>query len=89
MREYKSLIEPAREVKRLIKIVCDICHAEIKDNGFDVDKATVTRKEGYECSDGGHIREIEYDICAKCFDTRLMPWFNEQGASPIASERDW
>lgn len=46
----------------------------------------VRLKEGESYPDGGCGKEWKYDICPKCFKTKIVSWFESQG---VYKERDW
>lgn len=69
------------------KVTCDLCGSEIAPKGYNIDEIIVSHVTGCSTPDGGYGDRIEYDLCGKCFDTRLVPWLKENGAEPRLS--DW
>ena len=55
------------------------CHVTIKlEQDYDF---------GY---DGGTLsRTVEFDLCPKCFETRLVSWMKANGARPIRTNNGW
>ena len=79
---------------------CDLCGDTTNDhqnwNGqstYSIDetiiKMIVTRRSGDYYPDGGNSTTTYLDICPRCFDTRLIPWFKEQGGKPRTRDQDW
>jgi hypothetical protein len=100
MREYKT-VEEVRSYKTCSRVFCDICRAagsaavseesaaEWVGDYYAV-KRTVVRAEEGECyPEGGSTKTTRFDICLSCFNERLIPWFQSQGAEPAVTENDW
>jgi hypothetical protein len=96
MKHYKNREVPARIDKYIDKTTCDLCGAEIKVEGFyNIDEVeiehriTVKHRTGYDCPSGGSGTEVSVDMCANCFETKLVPWLKEQGVDPEKKDWDW
>ena len=80
---------------------CDLCSAVSKhvtdsfegendwSERYDVEDVTVSRKHGVNYPDCGSTTTVWFDICPKCFQERLVPWFAEHGVEPQTHEIDW
>jgi hypothetical protein len=97
---YEDAIEPAvpaKVVKKFVRRTCDLCGAESnrcadwESSSYTVAETemsvTVTHRSGLSYPEGGSGTEIEIDLCPKCFQDRLIPWLESQGATIEA--RDW
>ena len=88
-----------RAVERIetfvVKVTCDICHEEIRrehdsvGDGCSAEEVTVEHKTGHSYPEGGSGETVLVDICPKCFDERLVPWLQSQGAEPRKEEWSW
>ena len=99
MKTYEKVMEPARERLRLKERTCDLCGTKAKheitgDWGagcYEVSETELTvevrRKVGESYPEGGSGKEIEVDLCPKCFMEKLVPWLRSQGAK--IEEKDW
>lgn len=86
MKHYKTVkVEYTKEVEE--NVVCDLCGKDIVEGSFEVNEVTVKHKYGHSYPEGGHGKEVEVDMCDKCFKSKLMPWLSSQGVQLI--ERDW
>ncbi len=68
MKEY---VNEYKKVPVLDKIICDMCHKEIKKNnvGNYVDYFHLNKTWGYDSSKDG--RTDDFDICEECYDKIL------------------
>lgn len=62
------------------KVICDLCKDEIVQKPFQVSEAKVELKIGEAFPDHGNGELLSFDVCRKCFVTKLIVWFFEQGA---------
>ena len=51
------------------------------DGGYLVKETAVYCESGVNYPDGGHSETASVDICPKCFEEKLMPWLQSQGAN--------
>lgn len=92
MQHQQEIEIPARKSMQVVRIDCDICGSEIKPEGHcEVRKSKVSLTEGRNYgSDGGATESLEFDVCAHCFRTKLVPWIaSHRGASPRTRSVDW
>lgn len=100
--EITILAQPERTVLEAISLNCDLCSREIKQFGkngmtmlnpkfrerfgtaFDV---RVELCAGEENLDGGAGETTRFDLCPECFEERLRPWLEQQGA--VARVEAW
>lgn len=57
--------------------------------GRNVHETTIKMGIGDRYPEGSWGRETIFDICTDCFRTKLIPWFESQGAKPRMEEWDW
>lgn len=90
MKHMKSVPVPATFRDVVDKITCDICGVEIKAREWgDAEEIEVKHRTGTAYPDGGSGEETTVDLCAKCFDEKLIPWLRAQGAQPTTKEWDF
>lgn len=88
MKHYKEREVPARIEKFVAETTCDLCRETIKLKNWHLDDVDVRRRVGSNYPEGGNGTETVFDICGKCFETKLVPWLVSQGAKPDHSEWD-
>lgn len=102
MKVYKEVVVPAVEakvVKKLDKVVCDICKKEGTENynGNKWNKyescinnttVEVTTGKSYG-TDGGYKETKYFDICDECFIAKVVPALELLGAVMYVEESDW
>lgn len=91
--------KPAHEHTSVDHVTCDLCGAKGKEgfwgqnkwtNGdYDIDETTVAFKSGSAYPEGGSYKSWSVDICSNCFNTKLRPWLEQQGAKFDMEESDW
>ena len=90
MKLMKQVEIPSKVVTVVDKTVCDLCKMEIPNEGrFVVDEVTVQYKTGNSYPEGGSGETLSVDLCPRCFEERLIPWLESQGAKPETIEWDW
>ena len=57
---------------------------EVYGNAFAV---TIEMKAGDHNLDGGSGETTSFDLCPRCFESRLQPWLESQGAEALIE--DW
>lgn len=94
MKTFKKYQPP--ETTLVDTVTCDLCGTKKPGhscwNAGDDFNIAATRLEmeiGWGCPDGGDKTETSYDICTNCFQTKLMPWLESQGAKPTVTNVDW
>ena len=94
MKTIKTVMVPRDMV---MACMCDLCgaiaeHGQWPKEPFSVNetdvRVIVRHKEGSQYPDGGWGTEAELDICPKCFNEKLVPWANSQGANIQYEEWD-
>jgi hypothetical protein len=84
----------------VIKVTCDICKREGKDDYWPdiiqrledrwlVNKTKIFYKTGTSFPEGGIGVQYEVDLCPKCFTELLIPWLSSQGAEVRRSDWDY
>lgn len=79
-------VVPAKEVEVVDKVTCDLCGCEIPNGCGNVNETRVSHRTGYSYPEGGHGDLVAFDICGDCFETKLRPWLESQGAVAMISE---
>lgn len=87
MKHYMRVTIPAKEERRLDFTTCDLCKEPIQEDRYNLDEVRITRKTGASYPEGGAGAEFSFDCCGQCFETKLIPWMQEQGA--VLHEDDW
>jgi hypothetical protein len=99
MAERKETRPVTREEERTVAVTCDLCgkqaprpeghHGVWADGYHDVAEVTVQVRVGDSFPEGGNVQVREFDICPDCFDGKLIPWMEGQGAQVREEGRDW
>lgn len=98
MRRYETRIPEPRPSEWCVEVRCDLCGAVApapEPNGFDynfwgktayaVDGVTIERRVGDSFPEGGSVEVTTYDICPRCFTTKVQPFLESLGATPRVS----
>lgn len=90
MKHMKEVLVPAKTEKRRDYTTCDLCKQKINEEWRgDYAEVDVCCKIGVRWPDGGNYDQWEFDLCADCFQNKLVPWMKSQGADPAISDCDW
>lgn len=94
--------EVLRKETILIKRICDICKCEYSLFDWDAEEdlerlklegnfceVELKMRYGWRYADGGHGKEIEFDICPVCFEHKVVPALQEIGAFREWKVWDW
>jgi hypothetical protein len=92
-KEKRAIPATTREV--IVERTCDLCHKKARDpqsgewgtSSYDVEDVTVEYRTGSSYPEGGGGTEYSIDMCPDCFENRLIPWLESQGA--IVTEQEW
>ena len=86
-----KIVETPSTVREVVDYTtCDLCRQRIAEEGsFEINEIEVSHKTGCRYPDNGEEEEVSVDLCGPCFDTKLIPWLQSQGAVPQISKRDW
>ena len=86
MKHYETQEIPAKKKKVLVRTTCDICGADTETaSSYEIDEVCIERRHGNVFPGDDNSLTESYDICGKCFETKLQPWLSSQGAE--ATER--
>jgi hypothetical protein len=95
MKYMKTVLILEHEEKVFEKLSCDLCGS--LSNGDEnwakgnyhhaTSMVQIEERESYP--DGGHLKETVFHICDQCFNKKLIPWLESQGAKPTIAESDW
>lgn len=76
--------------RRLVKLTCDLCGraaphpsgATWESSYYDTDEVTVEvrHKKGVAYPEIHHGINRSFDLCPQCFEEKLIPWMESQGA---------
>jgi hypothetical protein len=95
MKMMKTISVPATTREALDYIKCELCPTQTRSDGYwptnigyRVDDVEVEYVTGDSYPEGGSTKTVILDICPKCFEEKLVPWFRSQGGVPRVEERD-
>lgn len=91
MTTCETVIEQVTREK-IVSITCDICGKNSKEwnshlNYYEKDDVTISHRRGYQYPEGGSGEELDLDICPKCFEDKVLPFFKSLGVK--ADYKDW
>lgn len=89
MKHYKTVTIPEYTKNVEDKVTCDLCGAKIVEKTYEENEVTIKHRYGSNYPEGGHGKEVEVDMCDKCFKSKLMPWLSSQGVQLIERNWDW
>jgi hypothetical protein len=82
----------------LTKMICDLCGKVSgrddwiipeRDFFYDVEETTIKWESGSRYPEGGSdVEVVSFDICPKCFEDKLVPWMEAQGATKTITEEE-
>lgn len=87
-RETKTVTKEVTVVVREWE-TCDICGSEIVVGAWEVMDPQVSLRTGESFSDCGSTTTVSADLCAQCFETKLIPWLESQGVTMQREECSW
>ena len=86
----KTVEVPATTKSVVDKVTCDLCNREIKKpDRYGIDDITVSRREGNGYPDGGWGTETTFDVCGECFETQIIPIFENHRVENHTVEWDY
>jgi hypothetical protein len=77
---------PARTREVVDRTTCDLCEQEIRERCYDVDRTEVYREHGTSYPEGTNLTKRRFDVCGPCFESKLVPWLEAQGATMSETE---
>lgn len=90
MKHKETKLVPAKEVEVVVKTTCDLCGCDMATaTYYSAEQTEVRHKSGHAYPESGWGEEVTFDICGKCFETKLRPWFESQGAVPTVEEWEY
>lgn len=90
MRHMKEMHVPAETKVVLDYVSCDLCGERIKEPGsYEVDEVNTSHRVGTSYPEGGSGATTTFDLCARCFTEKLVPWAAELGAYPRVTDWDY
>lgn len=87
MKHYRTENVPATTHSVLTHATCDLCGQKIARLKGNADEVEVKHRTGSAYPEGGGGEEVSVDLCGPCFDGKLIPWLESQGAKP--THKDW
>ena len=82
--------KPAYTKMEVTKVTCDLCGNKINISEYSAEEIQVSCKTGSCYPEGSGSGDLtEFDVCSQCFEKKLIPWFQSQGAEPQVSEWDY
>jgi hypothetical protein len=89
MRYMRVEKVPATTRQVVDRVTCDLCGDVIRKKMYSAEEVKVNHRIGNSYPEGGSGTDTSFDICGKCFDERLVPWLQSQGANPRIEDWDW
>lgn len=89
MRHYAERTIPARVEKFCVKTTCDLCGNNVSNCGFGDVEINVEHVERWGGFEGGISEKQFVDMCSQCFEEKLVPWLQSQGAQLQTEETNW
>jgi hypothetical protein len=89
MKTYKTIQVPAREQKTVDEKFCDLCKCKIYPWSGGIDEAEVSYEREFDDENGQDLskgKRTVVDLCGYCFNGKLIPWLESQGAQPTIEE---
>ena len=59
---------------------CDLCGKVIVEMVYERKEVTIESQVGEVYPEGGSYESTTVDVCVECFDTKVVPWLQSQGA---------
>ena len=103
MKHINEVTVPAKTRKQCTHISCDLCGkrqevgsyyggvidwADPEGDSYRINKtSTIMLKTGSSYPEGSSGEEINYQICPECFQLKLIPFMESNGAKTI--EESW
>jgi hypothetical protein len=78
----KKVAVPATTREALDYATCDVCGHRLDErlDPSQVDDVVVSRTTGYNWGNDANLDKLSLDLCGECFQTKLVPWLEAQGA---------
>jgi hypothetical protein len=89
MKHMTRVTIPEKQVDEVDHVTCDLCGMKIEAERFEVAEATVQIRRGSAYPEGGSETTRSVDVCCDCFEQKLIPWLESQGAVIQENESEW
>ncbi len=91
MKVMHTVKYPARKEKEVKHVICDFCKCIIQDvKRHKVSEVVISHRFGESYGgDGGNGKEISFDSCPSCFDSKVVPALKLLDAEPSITEWDY
>ena len=86
MKHMKQVEIPACTVTKCMKITCDFCSNDIKEEGYHFDEVVIERKQGVSYPDYHDETITRIDCCTTCWDKKVFPALQALGATFYTEE---
>jgi ribosomal protein S27E len=87
MKHSKTVEVPARTETVTASVTCDLCGKVISRQRGNAEIVEIRHRTGSSYPEGGSGVDFEVDMCPDCFDSKLVPWLQSQGAE--IRETNW
>ena len=96
MRQKGMVKRPATEKEEVVSVACDLCGKKVRTpyrptewstEIYRVDEVTIEHKRGSSFPENGSGTYRRFDICADCFESRVVPAIEALGAH--VGEEEW
>lgn len=90
MKHYKEVLVPEEVRSVRSHTTCDLCRETMAmPNGYRQEDIDVRARVGTCYPDGGDGTTTSFDVCFKCWESKLLPWMLTQGAVVTIEEWDY
>lgn len=91
------------EFEVCVEVVCDLCGDDAPNPrsrskhvfsgaweiaSFEVNRVAICRELGENYPEGNFTKTESFDVCPDCWENKLTPWFQSQGATITVTEND-
>lgn len=93
MSKHFEIRKVESERRVLAGVTCDICGRKAtsddwSEESYGVDEIRIERRHGQQFPEGDFTVLSSFDLCPDCWENKLLPWMQEQGATPSDVDYD-
>jgi hypothetical protein len=87
MEHHKTITIPERQSTVFDYKTCDLCKKKIEEEYGEKSEVTMLYSNGYHYPEGGGGTEQIFDVCPDCWNDKIVPFMEGQGA--LFRIREW